>query len=219
MYFVVFSLLGYHQDDHLSCGGFHIKDGGWGRDKVSCSFTRVYQTLSAVDSTNILRRILLFHAHQALTGPVFFEFWMCPKHRTVKEVSGEDGWVLVASDASRSYHASVVNIHSWKPILSYIHWFMQVLVDLLFYHYPFADSASIILRFISYLIQFEPSLFPFSDRSPPTLARRGVCTATPWCQVVASVPREMKKWRALEQGTKKTPGCFCYLPWSLYPPN
>ena len=28
MYLVGFSLLGYHQDDHLSCGRFHIKDGG-----------------------------------------------------------------------------------------------------------------------------------------------------------------------------------------------
>ena len=144
----------------------------------------MYQILSAVDSTDILRRLLLFH-------------------RTVKEISGEDGWVLVTSDASWSYHVSVVNIRSCKPILSHLHWFMQVLVDLLFY--PFADSYSIIiLRFISYLIQFEPSLFPFSDRSPPTLARRGACTATPWCQAVASVPREMKKWRALEQRTKNT---------------
>ena len=141
-----------------------------------------------------MRRILVFPFHiKRGSWSSFLRSGMCPKHRNIicwKEISGEDGW-----DASWSYHQPIVNIHSSNSILMYINcWLVQLLVNLWFY--PFADSYVIIIfdiipiHFLSHPIwTFLVFVFwPVTGAS----SRRGACTATPWCQVVASAPRNKK---------------------------
>ena len=120
---------------------------------------------------------------------------MCPKHRNIiwwKRFQGRmaescNKWCLVVIP---SVHCQCTQLE----LNTYVYKLVQLLVNLLFY--PFSDSYAIIMfdimpiHFLSHPI-WTCLVFVFWPVTGAS-SRRSACTATPWCQVVASAPRNKK---------------------------